>query len=415
MSNKALAGLKVVEYGSFVAAPLAGKLLADMGAEVIKIEAPNGGDEARRMGPFPGDQPHPEKSGLYLYLNTSKKGVTLDLRNSTGAAMFKRLIEAADVFIENTPAGTMQSWGLGYEALREVNPKLVMTSVTPFGQTGPYKNFKSHYLTTFHAGGEGFTMPGGIGWLLFPDRQPIKVGGFFGEYNTGVDATIGTLGALWGAMETGKGTYVDVSQQEVLLGLLRNDVLKFNEGFIERRATRIYPVAGLMQCKDGFIQIMPLEAHMWYGLLELMGNPSWAENPKELYRYYIKRGFGGFDKVRDDKCNEMQFHLDEWALQHTKEEIFHGAQKKGCAAGPVYDMKELYESEVLKERQYFVDVAHPVAGTYTYPGAFAKFSGTPWGISSPAPTLGQHNEEVYCGRLGYSKEELVLLRQGGVI
>ena len=155
MTERALEGTKIIEYCDFVAGPYCAKLLADLGAEVIKIERLGGGDEARSRGPFLGDVPHPERSGLFLYLNTNKLGITLNLDSAAGKAIFKRLIAGADILIEDRSPGEMKELGVGYDTLKELNPRLIMTSITPFGQTGPYRDYKSYYLNTYHASGAG--------------------------------------------------------------------------------------------------------------------------------------------------------------------------------------------------------------------------------------------------------------------
>ncbi len=176
MMPKALEGLRVLEYAEFVSGPYCGKLLADMGAEVIKIEPPDLGDESRRRGPFPNDVPDPDASGLFLYLNTSKLGVTLDPSKLTGRRIFEKLVEQADILVENNQVGLMSKLGLDFDSLKKLNQRLVMASITPFGQSGPYSQWKSYYLNTFHAGGEGYTLPGGIGWQMYPERPPLKAG-----------------------------------------------------------------------------------------------------------------------------------------------------------------------------------------------------------------------------------------------
>ena len=159
MSGQALSGLKAVEWSDFVSGPYCGKLLADLGAEVVKVERPGVGDGARSYGPFPQDIPHPERSGLFLYLNTNKLGVTLDVRTATGAQLLSKLLEQADVLIENNPPREVEELGFAYERLRQLNPRLVMTSITPFGQTGPYRDYRSCDLISFNASGLAFVNP----------------------------------------------------------------------------------------------------------------------------------------------------------------------------------------------------------------------------------------------------------------
>ncbi|MBI2846853.1 MAG: CoA transferase [Chloroflexi bacterium] len=413
-SSKALTDIKVLEYAQFVSGPYCTKLLADMGAEVIKIEAPASGDEARTRGPFLGDLPHPEHSGLFLYLNTDKMGITLDPTTSRGKRIFRDLVRWADVLVENYPLGYMKKLRLDFGALKKLNPKLIMASITPFGQSGPYKDYKSYYLNTFHAGGEGYCLPGPPAWLLFPDRPPVKGGGFLGEYDSGLAAANAILFALLAREETGQGEYIDVSQQEVLIGCMRHELGACNDGYIESRASRALPVGGLMQCKDGFVDIIPLEARHWEALMELMGNPSWAKEEKYRWSNFVSQVFGDVE-ARMQAWQDVNDFIEGWIVKHTKEEIHKASQDRGCPMGPVFTAEEVVSSEQLRVRGYFSEVEHSEAGRFKYPGYPYKFSKTPWRLERPAPLLGQHNEEVYCKRMGYSKEEMVKLRQTGVI
>ena len=181
MPDKALSGIKVLEYAQFVSGPYCTKLMADLGAEVTKIEPPEG-DIARKRGPFPGDIPHHERSGLFLYNNTNKSGITLDLRSVEGRERFKKLVTETDIFIEDTPPGTMSKLGLDFNTLIEINPRLIMTSITPFGQTGPYKDYKAYYLNVSHASALGYLTPVIQKVSSRPKREPIREGGLIAEY-----------------------------------------------------------------------------------------------------------------------------------------------------------------------------------------------------------------------------------------
>jgi crotonobetainyl-CoA:carnitine CoA-transferase CaiB-like acyl-CoA transferase len=183
MSEGALDSVRVIELCNMVAGPYCTKLLADLGAEVIKVENPGIGDEARGRGPFLNDIPHQERSGLFFYLNTNKLGITLSLERDEGKNVFKRLLNETDILVEDWPPGTMDSIGLGYEDLIGLNPGLVMTSITPFGQSGPYKDYKAYPLNSFHSCGEGYVTPG---HNPFPDRPPLKHGKYVGEYEVGI-------------------------------------------------------------------------------------------------------------------------------------------------------------------------------------------------------------------------------------
>ena len=412
LPGKALEGIKVLEYGGFVSAPMCTKLLADLGAEVIKVEPPWVGDKARRRGPFLQDIPHPERSALFLYLNINKLSITLDVNTATGKRIFKELIRETDLLVENQPAGRMKELALDYQSLSQVNPRLVMTSITPFGQTGPYSTYKSYPLNTYHAGGEGYCLPGGLGWLLYSDRPPIKMGAFVGECDTGVSAASAALAALIWRETTNKGQHIDISQQEVLLNLVRFDIASFNTGWVESRATRSFPIAGLMQCKDGFVQVMPLLRHMWEALVDLVGNPEWAK--QEDFDNLMARFYSG-DRPSGVTQQEVNKRLEKWMLQHTKEEIYHGGQARGLAVGIVSSVEDLFQSKQLKARDFFAEIEHPETGQIPYPSAPYKYSETPWRVERPAPGLGEDNVQIYSRRMGYSQEDLVRMRQAGVI
>ena len=401
MTNRALHGLRVLEYCDMVAGPYCGKLLADLGAESIKIERPCTGDRARRSGPFAGDAPHPEKSGLFLYLNTNKLGVTLDPTTATGKRIFLELVKDVDVLIEDHLPGRMHDLGLDYDTLAAINPNLVMVSVTPFGQDGPYSRYNCHTLNLHHVSAHSTQFF--IARFMEPGREPVPPGGHAGEYDSGLNAAIAVMGALFGRMLTGEGQYVDVSKQEGLLGLERVDICRFADGdsIIGRVGMQI---GGLMACKDGWVILTMPQDHQWFGLVEAMGKPEWAL--KEEYATEMGRA---------EHRNEIQPRVEEWALQFTKDEIYRVSQDCSVPLGPVRSTQEVFEWQQARERGFFQEVDHPVAGRFRYPTAGYKLSATPWQAERPAPLLGQHNEGIYCNRLGYSLDDLARLRADGVI
>ncbi|MDY6835036.1 MAG: CoA transferase [Chloroflexota bacterium] len=404
MSKQALAGLKVLECCSMVAGPYCSKLLADLGADVIKVEEPDG-DEARRRGPFLHDIPHPERSGLFLYLNTNKIGLTLDLAQNAGKQIFEQLVRDVDIVVEDKPPGKMQDLGLDYESLKCINPNLIMASITPFGQTGPYKDHKAYYINTFASGGECYLLPGGDEWRRNHDREPIKTGNYAGEVQCSIMAVAGILLAVYYRNASGCGQYVDISKQEALLNLNRVELARYpNQGFLENRMTRMLPVGGLFECSDGYAQIMPLEDHMWYKLVEFMGNPEWASD--ELFKDRASRTEHG------ERANAL---LEVWTKDQKVEDLYHGAQAEGCAVAPICSPEDILKSEQLKVRNFFAELDHPEAGRLSYPFTPYKLSHTPRQAKRPAPLLGEHNQEVYGQRLGFSKDDLIRLREAGVI
>jgi CoA:oxalate CoA-transferase len=400
MAETALDGVKVLEYCQMISGPYCGKLLADMGAEVIKVEQPQVGDSARTRGPFLDDDPHPEKSGLFLYLNTNKLGITLDLATATGREVFQRLAEQADILIEDQPPGEMAKLGLGYDSLSAVNPGLILTSITPFGQTGPYRDYKSYHLNLYHVSGHSsfVYLPPQAG----PKPPPVVSGGQVGDYDGGLAAALATLAALLARLTTGQGQHIDISKFEALLALERVEISRF----ANEPDPPGWPgmVGGLMACQDGHIVITIPQDHQWQALVELMGNPDWAQDEKCRDE---------FARIRHR--DEIQPRLEEWMAQHTKEEVYHKGQESGVPNGPVRTAAEVAASEQTRQRGFFAQLDHPQAGRLEYPTAAYKMSETPWRGERTAPLLGEHNEEVYCGRLGYSQEQLATMAAEGII
>jgi CoA:oxalate CoA-transferase len=398
----ALAGLKVVEIGELVSAPYAAKLMADMGAEVIKVERPGLGDRARTRGPFPGHIPHPEKSGLFLYLNANKFGVTIDLTRAEGMELLEGLAAQSDVLIHNLWPPDMDRIGLNYERMRALNPRLVMTSITPFGISGPNRNWRAEELTIWSAG--GLSVLNGAG-PEHPEMPPLKTFGSQAGFQGGVHGAVATMGAVMAQLRDGEGQQVDVSVQESLVSQLE---LTFEYwpymGMIATRLGRkpIQPVES-MQCKDGWIYVCCIEEHQWRAFVEVMGNPEWAS--EEIFSDRVKRG---------ENWEALKLFLDEYCSQHTVLELYKSVQAKRVPFAPVSTMGDLLNSEHLKARGFFVEIPHPVARTQTYPGAPLKYQATPWEIRMPAPTLGQHNNEIFGTRLGVQPARMAELKRKGV-
>ena len=397
------ASVKVVEVGEMASAPYAGKLLADLGADVIKVEKPGQGDSARRRGPFPNHQPNPEKSGLFLYLNTNKLGVTLDIFQPQGMALLERLTADADVLIHNVAPPDMDRAGLSFERLRKNNPRLVMTSITPYGLTGPYRDRAGAELTLWSQG--GLTYLNGAG----PDTReipPLKVYGQQSGYQGGIHAAVATVGALMAQLRDGEGQHIDISVYEVCASMLELTYVYWPYG--QRIASRLgsKPVQPLeaLECKDGIIFLCCVEDHQWDAFVEVMGHPAWVDEP-------LFKGRGR----RTANWDAARLFVQEWLQEQTVQDLYHKAQAKRIPFAPVSTMGDLLSSDHLKARGFFAEISHPVAGTYKYPGALFKMSRTPWEIRRPAPTLGQHNHEIFAGRLKLPESELAQLQQGGII
>jgi len=402
MSEQALSHLKVIEFCNFVCGPYCARLLADLGAEVIKIEPPGVGDGARSRGPFLNDIPNPERSGLFRYLNTNKLGITLDIKTSTGRDILKELIKQTDILVEDNPPKLMKELRLTYQELREINPRLVMTSITPFGQTGPYRDYKASEMNLYHAGGEGYLLP-----IQSPDpsREPVKGGGLVGDCVCGLSAAIATLSAAYCMGETGVGQHIDVSKQDVLQTMVLLQVAMFaNMGVVGTRLHRPLLTPIPMECQDGYIMISALTNREWQDLKKVMGNPAWAAD--ERFNVWITRHTNG---------DEINPHIRAWVKPHKKDELFRKLQENALVASPVNTSEDLVKSPQMEARGFFAGVEHTEEGKLRHPKVPYKFSRTPSKSECAVPSLGQHNEAVYCGRLGYDKEELVKLKESGII
>jgi crotonobetainyl-CoA:carnitine CoA-transferase CaiB-like acyl-CoA transferase len=388
-----------------VTAPHCTKLLADMGSEVIKIEQPGLGDPARRQGPFPDDTPHLERSGLFLYLNTNKLGVTLNLKVADGQSLLARLIKDADVVVENIPPDERATMGLDYESLRDANPSLIMLSVTPFGLSGPCQQYKGNYLTAFHGGGYGYDYPKPAD---DPDTEPpLRGGGRAADFITAITACIALMQAVIGRGANGLGSHIDLSQQEAIAYTQYGPLNQYNKGEPFSRAKADFKpgfVTAVLPCQDGYVAVSPREEHQWARWLEVMGSPDWAKDER-------------FKDVpsRTRHWDEIVARMGKWSRLQRKDAVYRAAQENRVVSYPFNTMADLVSNPQLAHRQYYTKVDHPVIGKLMMPGLPFISTAMPKQSPRPAPLLGQHNEEIYCERLGYAKEDLVRLRELGVI
>jgi len=377
----ALGHLRVLEVGDGVAAAYATKLLADLGADVVKVESPGHGDVTRRRGPFPGGVPHPEKSGLFLYLNANKRGVALDLTRPRGQEALVRLVARADLLVHDVHPTEMAAHGLDWERLAAEHPALVMTSIAPFGLTGPHAGWRAPDLVTWSAGGVAALN----GEPSRPDLPPLKAFGDQSGFQAGLNAAVGSLAALFARLATGRGEHVEVSTQECVAAMLE---LTFEFwpycGLVASRlgAKPIQPLC-FMECRDGWIFICCVEEHQWRQFVEIMGNPEWAQ--LEIFGSRLARG-ANFDA--------LQAFLQEWCREQSVAELYEAAQRRRIPFAPVSTMGDLLASEHLRARGFFVTIEHAAAGTVTMPGSPYRLGATPWTLRTPAPCLGQHTPEV---------------------
>lgn len=403
MSEGALLDVKVIDLTWYIAGPYCTKLLADYGADVVKIEKPGGGDPSRSMRPFFEDDPHPEKSGPFLFLNTNKRGITLNLKTSIGKKIFKELIRDADLLVESFRPRVMPRLGLSYEVLQQINPRLVMTSISTFGQTGPYRDFQSSELVLNAMGRDMFSVG-------LPESYPLKHGNNCQQFLGGSYAAVAAMGALIGARTQGIGQQIDVSMVESLAGGAEwrsSTILAYQyAGETQDRelafGQMVLP-SGTYPCKDSFIRIYMLP--QWFpAFAKLVGRPDLIEDPRF-------QGFGLFDMSNK---GEMEAIFINWLMEHDKQEAMELGQALGIGISAVNTTKDVFEDQHLMERDYWVEIVHPGTGKLRYPGPPFRMLQSPSQVRRPAPLLGQHNAEVY-GQLGYSKGDLVMLRQMGAI
>jgi len=396
MPHRALSGLVVLDLSENISGPYCTKLLADYGAEVIKIEKPPLGDSSRRAGPFPNDQPDLEKSGLFLFLNTSKKSITLNLESESGPQIFKRLVERADIVMENFRPGVMASLGLDYEALAEINPALIMTSISYFGQWGPYRDWDGSDIIAQAMGGL-------IGLTGEADREPLKLPLSQAEFQAGLNAAVAALSALYFRDETGEGQHIDVSLQEAVASILEAAVTMYHySGFVRGRMGSRHHLqcpSRVMPAKDRFIHVQA--GANWDDFATFVKAPQLME-PRlaSILRYHY--------------ADEVEGLIQPWLETHEAREIFATGQEWRIPFSLVLGIDELMEDPQYGARGFFQEIDHPLAGRLTYPGAPFRMSETP-PEEKRAPLLGEHNEQVYTGALGLSKDDLTDLKEHGVI
>jgi len=402
MADGLLDGVVVVDLSQDVAGPYATKLLADHGADVIKIE-PLTGDPSRRLGPFPGDVPHPERSGVFLVLNTSKRSMTLDVETATGRKIVGELAERADILVESFPPGTMERMGIGYPDLAARNPRLVMTSITPFGQDGPYAGFAADEMTVYAA--SGVMSVTGI-----DSRQPLKLGDYATLSLGGASACAATLAAFFGAAHGGiGGQHVDFSLQESQAASMDRGGTNLaaaaltGDLFFERALSfslSIIPT-GNYTASDGYVHMTAMPT-WWNRFTNMMDRPDMRDDPEFLANLF-----------NPEKKGEVDAAFIPWLLEHDKQWIMQKGQQEGFAITAINTMAEVFADPHLRHRGFFETLDHPATGPLEYPGPPFRPSLTPRTMRR-APLLGEHTVEIL-GELGYEASDTVILRERGVI
>ena len=393
---KPLDGLKVIDLTRVLAGPFSTMLLADMGADVIKIENPKGGDDSRAFGPFKN-----ELSAYFISLNRSKRGVTLNLKEERAKEIFKEMVKKADVLVENYKPGTMKKLGLDYDALKLINPRLIYAASSGFGQTGPYSSRAAYDLIL--QGMSGFMSITG-----FNAENPVKAGSSIADVFAGVFTTVGILAALEHRSKTGKGQMVDVAMLDCMISTLENALATFDctkkaplpIGNVHRSISPFatFPTA------DGFINVCAGNDELWRKFCETMGMKEYVTDERFVN-----------NKLRVENFGELSKIISEYSTKRTTAEWMLALEEVKVPCGPIMNIEQVVNDPQVKARNMVVEMEHPEAGKFMVPGVPIQFSETPAAIRSFAPNLGEHNFEVYGEELGLSREEVEELQKNGVI
>ena len=398
-----LEGWRVLDLSQGVTGPYVTKLCSDYGADVVKVERPGTGDVSRRIGPFPGDDPHAEKSGMYLTLNTGKRGVTLNLATRTGRELLLGLAARADLIVESFRPGTLEGFGLGPERLAAANPAAALVRISNFGQTGPNRDFAADDLIEYAAAGI-------LQITGEPDREPVALGLFTPLFLAGAICAPHALGAMRAAHRDKQPEVVDFSIQEALAGSMDrggpNLVSYQYTGSLmfERRALSMNSALpnGVYPCADGYIQTSTQVT--WYRrVFRVIGRPEWIEDER------ITSNLNHPEVIGD----EVQEAFAAWLKPLTKQRAMEEAQAQGWPLSALNTPADVLRDPHMREREFFVTVDHPEAGKVELPGLALRFSGTPGELRRP-PLLGEHNLEIF-GELGYTPPEVAALRTQNVI
>jgi crotonobetainyl-CoA:carnitine CoA-transferase CaiB-like acyl-CoA transferase len=376
----ALAGVRVVELGEGVAAPLCGKLFADLGAEVVKVEPPQG-DASRRVGPFASTDRDPETSALFLHCNTGKRGVVADLDTAKGRELVASLLRGADVLLDDHPPGWLEARGIVWEEVHERHPRLVLARITSYGLTGPRRDQPADELTLQHASGLANLLPQRAESI---DRAPVRMGGFQASGHGALAAAVATLAALLGRDDQGGGRLVDVSLQETLVAMISPYVTSQRyQGTTWNRVPDRPPAMGRLPTRDGWVVLNATDDHHFGKLRELMGNPEWSAGDQWLSLAYRAR-----------HLMEIAPRIEAWVREQGKHELHEAAGRRGIPIGPVLDAAEVLASAQYAARDYFVELEHERAGRLRYAGWPFGMGATPAGPHRAAPRLGEHQREV---------------------
>ena len=394
---------------------LCGKILADLGAEVIKIEKP-GGDASRRIGPFWHDIPEPEKSLYWFAYNSNKKGITLDIETADGREIFNKLVGTADFIIESFSPGYLDALGIGYSVLSHLKKDLILVSITPFGQKGPYSQYKDSDLVVM-----------GMSGLLYQtgemDGPPTQMSIPQACLHAGGDAAVGAMIAYYHREKTGEGQQVDVSMQQSAGWFQANavPVWEINRRILRRAGafragmSRDVGQRQVWKCRDGFVFFNVIGGRT--GAKSLKALVEWMDSEGMATDFLLNMDWDNFDMftVTRDVMDQISGPVGQFFKKHTGKELLKGAVPRGVSIGPLSSISDLLNDECLNARKFWKEIEHPELGeSVIYPREFFKSSEKDCSIRSRAPLIGEHNEEIF-SRIGISRQDMVIYKQAGII
>ena len=396
----ALQGIRVLDLSRYVAGAYCAKMLAAFGAEVIKVEPPGTGDPARAVGPFLHNRPDPETSALFLYLNTGKQGLTLNLKHPQGVQILKDLVRDTDILVENFRPCVMPSLGLDYATLSAINPRLVMVSISSFGQSGPYRDYKANSMISYALGGYMYLNG-------HPERQPLAGGGRQPAYQGGLHGYSGAMAAIIAREQSGQGQHVDISIQECMASIHQFTINRYvYVGRIQQRIgnryQRAHPIT-IYSCKDGLVSLAVSQQEQYERLLALTGLTELLDDARFATTFSCSEHSAAFDE-----------HLAPWLQAHGKHDIVHRCQANRIPAGFVNDVAEVMDEPQYQFRGFWHELDHPIAGRQTYAGFPFQMTATP-PLLARTCLFGEHTHDILTTRLGYNAAQLAALREQGVI
>jgi len=396
--GKALEGIRILDFTRMYGGPLGTMILAELGAEVIKVEVPGGGDAIRTTAPLTQGQ----ESYRFVVLNRGKQGITLNLNSEEGQRICKELVKKCDVLVENFTPGVMESYGLGYEQLKSHNPRLIYASISGFGCTGPYHS-QVAFDTIIQAMGGIISVTG------FPDSPPTKVGPAIADFMGGIFSNIAILAALQHRNRTNEGQFIDLSMQDCIWFLTAIQFLPLyiltgqEPQRLGNRQIEVTPF-NIYKAKDGYIVIGVVTIDQWHRLLEVIGR----EDLKDVPEYASQA-------TRIKYAEEIEAIVEKWTSRRTVDEMIKLLRAADLACSPVPTFGQVAEDPQLASRNMQVDVEQLISGKLRVPGSVFKMSQTPGDPTEPAPFLGQHNAEVYSKLLGYDQATIDRLQREGII